>query len=56
MGLLNRGLPGDTLINVGWVEKGKRYQQTLRKEDAYRLKNFAKSNENVTIWWFERIN
>jgi len=55
MGLLVDKLPANVYIDVGWTENGNRYNQVLCKEDAYRLKDAAKLNASIVVWWFQRV-
>lgn len=43
-------------INVAWIENGESYAKTLSAEDAYNLKEAAKKDDSIIIWWFQRIN
>lgn len=55
MGLLVEKLPSDVFINVEWIENGRRRSEVLSKYDAYRLKDAAKLDPSIVVWWFQRV-
>lgn len=43
------------MINVAWIENGESYAKTLPMDQAYALKDRAKEDDNIVVWWFQRI-